>query len=120
MKTVYLIRRSGTGSNIVDEGAGLDEHWVNRSGSYSQTPAADSRVIDGGTCRLATDQRGMARPSGGGCDIGAIEFGAADVVEPSSRWLWLPLREYASVQRTRMFAHPQFRRSRQRKVPPCH
>ena len=30
-------------------------------------------AILAGDCAVATDQRGMARPSGGGCDIGAFE-----------------------------------------------
>lgn len=39
----------------------------------SLLPGAGSAAIDAGTCRLADDIRGIARPQGAGCDIGATE-----------------------------------------------
>lgn len=39
----------------------------------SQLPSAGSAAIDAGSCHLADDMRGVARPQGAGCDIGAVE-----------------------------------------------
>lgn len=44
----------------------------------TMVPGAGSAAIDGyatsgGQCAAATDQRGIARPQGAGCDIGAVE-----------------------------------------------
>jgi len=36
--------------------------------------SAGSPAINSGSCVVATDQRRVARPQGGGCDIGAFEF----------------------------------------------
>ncbi len=37
-------------------------------------PGTGSPAIDaGGTCSAATDQRGIARPQGAACDVGAVE-----------------------------------------------
>ncbi len=50
---------------------------------------AGSDAVDaGGACVLATDQIGTARALGAGCDVGAIEFVADQVllVEPNGRW----------------------------------
>ena len=44
---------------------------------FTQAPSKDSPVIDAipkAFCILATDQRGVARPQGAGCDIGALEL----------------------------------------------
>ncbi|MBI3148134.1 MAG: right-handed parallel beta-helix repeat-containing protein [Betaproteobacteria bacterium] len=40
-------------------------------------PAAGSPLIDAGAACLATDQRGIVRPQGPACDIGAVEVVAA-------------------------------------------
>ncbi len=81
----------GTGSNIVGEAPGLKALGINSASTFSQTPLADSRVIDRGTCRLEIDQRDRVRPYGDGCDIGAIEFGSEDVVERLVRRILLPM-----------------------------
>ena len=49
-------------------------------------PQAGSPAIDAGDPRfcLETDQRGRRRPHGAGCDIGAIESGAAPPTAPAS------------------------------------
>jgi autotransporter-associated beta strand protein len=39
----------------------------------SLLPGAGSAAIDAGSCRLADDMRGVARPQGADCDIGAVE-----------------------------------------------
>lgn len=44
------------------------------------SPARDAYVPDGGgSCGVATDQRGVLRPRFGDCDIGAFEFAALDL-----------------------------------------
>ncbi len=40
----------------------------------TRAPAADSAVIDAGNACSATDARGVARPQGASCDIGAVEL----------------------------------------------
>jgi hypothetical protein len=67
---------------------------LNRLGFYggpkrTHPPLSGSPVLDAipaEQCALPTDQRGMARPQGAGCDIGAVE-GAAEPLD----WLYLPL-----------------------------
>ena len=70
---------SWDGALGVDGGGNLDADPLLGSladnGGFTQTllPAAGSAVIDAGSCALAEDQRGVARPQGAGCDIGAAE-----------------------------------------------
>ncbi len=68
---------------------------LNAANTYAHLPIAGSRLIDAGRCDLAADQRGVTRPQGNGCDIGAIEFVAGDdsPVGPttSTFTLFLPL-----------------------------
>jgi predicted outer membrane repeat protein len=47
------------------------------NGGFSSTHliGAGSPAIDAGTCVLATDQRGVHRPQGAACDLGAVEVG---------------------------------------------
>jgi predicted outer membrane repeat protein len=47
----------------------------NGGATLTHLPAAESDAIDRGSCTLdiTTDQRGMARPQGDACDIGAVE-----------------------------------------------
>ncbi|MDQ1300367.1 MAG: hypothetical protein QG637_284, partial [Chloroflexota bacterium] len=51
------------------------------NGGFTQThlPRPGSPAIDGGTCLpgITTDQRGVARPQGATCDIGAVEVVSA-------------------------------------------
>src|SRR5207247_10006183 len=51
-----------------------------------QSPQVN-RAIDGGSGCLSPDQRGVLRPQGGACDIGAVEY----VLGEKSPWLYLPL-----------------------------
>jgi hypothetical protein len=48
------------------------------NGGFSPTHLlqAGSPAIDAGACVVATDQRGVARPQGAACDLGAVEVGA--------------------------------------------
>ena len=71
---------SGTGDQVGTETAPIDPLLgpLTDNGGPTQThallfgsPAVD--VIPTGDCAVATDQRGIARPRGSGCDIGAFE-----------------------------------------------
>lgn len=79
-----------TGSNVIDGGGNVDadvhvaELVRNGRGTYSQTPVRNGRAIDAGHCALSTDQRGVSRPQGDGCDIGAVEFTADDEEQVTS------------------------------------
>jgi hypothetical protein len=61
---------------------------LNRLGFYggstrTQPPLSGSPVLDAipaEQCALPTDQRGVARPQGAGCDIGAVEGAAEPLV----------------------------------------
>ncbi len=63
-----------TGSNVLAPGA----EWTSLSRTFADTYAypltVESRAVDAGTCLLDVDQRGVARPAGAGCDIGAMEY----------------------------------------------
>jgi CSLREA domain-containing protein len=56
------------------------------NGGPTETQAlpASSPAIDAGLDCPATDQRGIARPQGGGCDIGAFELVPAPVKRPAT------------------------------------
>jgi hypothetical protein len=65
--------------NNVPPGAGLDPKGLQNNGGPTQTiallassPAVD--LIPAASCALATDQRGITRPQGAGCDAGAYEL----------------------------------------------
>jgi predicted outer membrane repeat protein len=47
------------------------------NGGFSSTHLLEpgSPAIDAGVCVIATDQRGVARPQGAACDLGAVEVG---------------------------------------------
>ncbi|MFT3792023.1 MAG: choice-of-anchor Q domain-containing protein [Rudaea sp.] len=79
---------SGAGWNALlgsDGGGNLDADPVlgalANNGGFTQTvlPGTGSVAIDAGTCTGAppTDQRGVVRPQGAACDIGAVEVVAA-------------------------------------------
>jgi Fibronectin type III domain len=50
----------------------------------SDSPAVDAIPATFAGCPGSTDQRGIARPQGAGCDIGAFEFTTADILPPST------------------------------------
>jgi CSLREA domain-containing protein/uncharacterized repeat protein (TIGR01451 family) len=64
-----------TATNIVGESPQLRAAEPNERATVSHDLLTLSRAIDAGSCELATDQRGVERPQGNGCDIGAIEYG---------------------------------------------
>ncbi len=45
----------------------------NTGPTQTHLPQFGSPAIDHGTCKFEEDQRGVARPQGGGCDIGSVE-----------------------------------------------
>ena len=45
---------------------------------WALMPAANSPALDNGANCPATDQRGVARPQGAACDIGAVERRAVE------------------------------------------
>ena len=74
---------SWDGALGVDGGGNLDADPLLGSladnGGFTQTPlpATGSAAIDAGSCALTEDQRGVARPQGADCDIGAVEVAMA-------------------------------------------
>jgi beta-glucanase (GH16 family) len=64
-----IVGDAGIGS-LADNGGPTHTHAL-----LPGSPAID--MADGGVCP-ATDQRGIARPQGGGCDVGAFEFEVAN------------------------------------------
>jgi hypothetical protein len=50
---------------------------LGNNGGFSATQLllAGSPAIDAGACVVGTDERGVARPQGGACDLGAVEVG---------------------------------------------
>ncbi|MEZ4677175.1 MAG: choice-of-anchor Q domain-containing protein [Caldilineaceae bacterium] len=71
---------------MVDD-AELDILSANEAETFSHMPFDNSRAVDAGSCELATDQRGVERPVGPKCDIGAMEVGGLVVVST----LYLPV-----------------------------
>lgn len=86
-----------TSSNIVDASFSLEGVTLNGANTYAYVPSTGSRIIDAGSCELAVDQRGVTRPQGNGCDIGAVEWVEGEseevVLPPISRSfkMFLPL-----------------------------
>ena len=58
--------------------------------TYTHLPISGSPAIDNGACQstVTIDQRGVSRPQGAGCDIGAVEARSA---EQPLNWLYIPL-----------------------------
>ncbi|NNC99145.1 MAG: hypothetical protein HKN85_03085 [Gammaproteobacteria bacterium] len=65
----------GTDQDVGPGGAGVDVLADNGGPTLTHALLVGSPAIDAavGTCP-ATDQRGVARPQGAGCDVGAYEF----------------------------------------------
>lgn len=81
-----------TTTNVLVDDALLDRLTVNAQQTWSQMPRNASRVIDAGQCVLPTDQSGLARPQGNGCDIGAVEHVPQEEFIPVvMRRLYLPV-----------------------------
>ncbi len=60
---------------LADHGGPTPTHAL-----FEDSPLLDR--IPAGLCRFPTDQRGVARPAGGACDIGAFERGPGDLFAP--------------------------------------
>ncbi|MCB0047058.1 MAG: hypothetical protein KDD92_16660 [Caldilineaceae bacterium] len=83
-----------TGGNIAGQALFIRPMSASGTGTYLHLPQADSPIIDAGRCVLEIDQRGVTRPQGDGCDMGAVEFIAGEDEEPEpaviTRRLFLP------------------------------
>lgn len=67
---------SGSGNLIADPNAALGPLLDNGGATQTMLPGAGSAALDAiapQDCTQAVDQRGVARPQGAGCDIGAVE-----------------------------------------------
>jgi hypothetical protein len=51
-------------------------------GLNAGSPAIDAIPAENPFCTGQTDQRGLARPQGAGCDIGAFEYGSVAIITP--------------------------------------
>lgn len=74
----YSVIQGGysTGTNIITADPLLGPLADNGGFNMTHALGAGSSAIDAGDMTVcpATDQRGVARPIGGGCDIGAYEY----------------------------------------------
>ena len=70
-----------------DANANLGPLANNGGPTQTHIPFPPSPAIGGGLGCPPTDQRGVPRPQGVGCDLGAVEY----VPGEKSPWLWLPL-----------------------------
>ncbi|MFN8445016.1 MAG: LamG-like jellyroll fold domain-containing protein [Caldilineaceae bacterium] len=76
----YDVDNSNLGSCSNSRGGTINLGPLHANGGKTQTraPGAGSAAIDGlASCVVNVDQRGLARPQGGNCDIGAVEAGSA-------------------------------------------
>ena len=85
-------------SDMSSADAGLDPNGLRNNGGPTQTIAllSTSAAVDAGSCTdvagntVTTDQRGIPRPQGSGCDIGAHELVNSCVQPPSGLVSWWP------------------------------
>ena len=73
------VTQNPAGASILGEDPLLGSLRNNGGPTKTILPANDSPVINAGGTGLTTDQRGFARPSAGGDDIGAVELQLASV-----------------------------------------
>jgi len=76
---------TGSTNNIVGSDPKLGALAYNGGPTQTMLPLPDSTAIDGGSdadCP-ATDQRGVKRPQGAHCDIGAVEVLTAQITNPN-------------------------------------
>ncbi|MCX6023153.1 MAG: hypothetical protein NTZ05_15775, partial [Chloroflexi bacterium] len=76
---------NGVNSDIININPLLSPLANNGGPTLTMLPAANSPAVNAGgaTCGVSTDQRGVARPQGSQCDIGAVELMANDTTPPS-------------------------------------
>ena len=79
---------TGAGNILSDESGLLWFLKDNGGPTLTSLPTKDSPAIDGGKCEATVDQRGIARPQGVACDIGAVEVEV--VIQPSDYFVYLP------------------------------
>jgi len=73
--TNSIVQGGATGAGNLDEDPKLGPLQDNGGATLTMLPAQDSPAIDAVDCAagVTTDQRGVARPQGSTCDIGAVE-----------------------------------------------
>lgn len=78
--------QSGGGNSIRP---GMKMGPLDQNGGLTRTmmPPSDSPAIDAGQCNVSIDQRGVSRPQGPACDIGAVERSPGD----DGYFVYLPL-----------------------------
>ena len=72
-------------TDLPDGNANLGPLQNNGDSTFTHALLPGSNAIDAGDCSggtVTTDQRGVARPQGAACDIGAIEFQPSDTTPP--------------------------------------
>jgi len=84
----------GAVTDITSGDPGLGAPGFHASGSrLVQLPESGSMLLDvipeahcqdDGAAGISNDERGVARPTGAGCDIGAVELTPSDVTEPTT------------------------------------
>jgi len=84
---------AGAGDDILNQYAFLGPLADNGGPTPTHALLPYSRALDAGSCTtldgapLLTDQRGVSRPQGAGCDLGAYESGLSTVPLPETRYL---------------------------------
>jgi len=84
----------GAGTDITSGDPGLGAPGSHASGTrLVQLPESGSMLLDvipeahcqdDGAAGISNDERGVARPTGTGCDIGAVELTPSDVTQPTT------------------------------------
>lgn len=77
----------GGSGNIMGSRLTMGSLDFNGGPTMTKMPPANSPAIDAGQCDLDKDQRGVPRPQGAACDIGAVERRRQD----SGYFVYLPL-----------------------------
>jgi hypothetical protein len=74
--------RQGTNPDFSSEAPQNNGGNTDTLGLEPASPAIDAIPAENPFCAGHTDQRGLARPQGAGCDIGAVEFGSVGTPPP--------------------------------------
>jgi hypothetical protein len=70
-----------------NENPNLSPLGNNGGSTLTHVPFPPSKAVDGGSACPSPDQRGVSRPQGIACDIGAVEYVSGE----KAPWLFLPL-----------------------------
>ncbi len=81
------IRSAELGSNRIEPKEFVLPLADNGGPTWTFMPPPGSAAIDGGVCDYGSDQRGVPRPQGGACDIGAVEVGEETAAPSHTHYL---------------------------------